>query len=670
MYLLIIFLPLINFLTLFFFGHFIGRLGGIRITLNIMSIGLLCSLLIFYEVGINGSICYLTTGIWFNFQNLFLSWGFLFDTLTAVMLIVVFFISFLVHIYSIEYMETDPHLIRFLAYLSLFTFFMLILVTADNFIQLFIGWEGVGLCSYLLINFWSNRFEANKAALKAMFINKIGDISFLIAVCFIFYNFRSFNFLIINSLIPYFININIIILNTQFNLIFIIGFFLFFAAVGKSAQIFLHIWLPDAMEGPTPVSALIHAATMVTAGVFLILRTTFFFEYNEYLLSLITLFGLFTMCFSGFMGLFQMDIKKIVAYSTASQLGYMIFSCGTSNYTVCFFHLTTHAFFKALLFLAAGAIIHHFYNEQDIRKLSGLIDFLPFTFICLFIGINGLTGSFFFSAFYSKDLIINLGLIHLLITNDFLFWINSLGLLMTFLYSFNLPIQFFEEIGFSSVFLKKKIHESKKYITFVLFTLSLLSIFGGFLFIDFFFGLGSLFFDSVFFDNNLYNFDDLLEDLFFKTTKLFPLIVTICVLSLLSIFYLNENYNLYNKIKKKVFFFIKTNELFNFYINSKLYNFYSNKINYFIIFFELAKKNLFFNFFLQIFIIKNLNFMLFSFKVLDKGYLEIIGPFGLKTICLYISKYINLYQLSSFTNYLFLLFFHILFILIYFLLII
>lgn len=554
MYLLIIFLPLINFLTLFLFGHWIGRLGGIRITLNLMSVGFFCSLLIFYEIGINGSTCYLTTGIWFNFQNLVLSWGFLFDTLTGIMLIVVFFISFLVHIYSIEYMETDPHLIRFLSYLSLFTFFMLILITADNFIQLFIGWEGVGLCSYLLINFWSNRIEANKAALKAMFINKIGDLSFLIAVSFIFYNFRSFNFLIIANLIPYFVNIKISILHFNINLLFIIGFFIFFAAVGKSAQIFLHIWLPDAMEGPTPVSALIHAATMVTAGVFLLLRVSFFFEYNEILLFFITFFGLLTMAFSGFMGLFQMDIKKIVAYSTASQLGYMVFACGTSNYTVCFFHLTTHAFFKALLFLTAGAIIHHFYNEQDIRKLSGLIDFLPFTFICLFIGINGLTGAFFFSAFYSKDLIINLGFIQFLIKNDFLFWINSIGLLITFLYSFNLPLQFFEEIGFSSIYLQKKIHESKKYITFVLFSLSILSIISGFLFIDIFFGIGSLFFDSIFFDN-LYSYDELLEELFFKSTKVFPLIVTIAVLSLISIFYLFENYNLYNKIKKKNFHF-------------------------------------------------------------------------------------------------------------------
>lgn len=665
MYLLIIFLPLINFISLFFFGHLIGRLGGIRFTLCLMSIGFLCSLIIFFEVAINGSTCYVNTGIWLNFQNLLLMWGFLFDTLTSIMLFVVFFISFLVHIYSIEYMETDPHLVRFLSYLSLFTFFMLILITADNFIQLFIGWEGVGLCSYLLINFWSNRIEANKAALKAMFINKIGDLSFLIAVSFIFYNFRSFNFLIINNLIPYYTNTTINILNFQINIITIIGVFLFFAAVGKSAQIFLHIWLPDAMEGPTPVSALIHAATMVTAGVFLILRTTFFFEYNEYLLFLITIFGLFTMCFSGLMGLFQMDIKKIVAYSTASQLGYMIFSCGTTNYNVCFFHLTTHAFFKALLFLAAGAIIHHFYNEQDIRKLSGLIDFLPFTFICLFIGINGLTGSFFFSAFYSKDLIINIGIIQFLIKNDFLFWINSIGLLMTFLYSFNLPIQFFEEIGFSSIFLKKKIHESKKYITFVLFTLSIFSIFSGFLFVDFFFGIGSLFFDSVFF-NNSYNYDDLLDELFFKTTKLFPIIVTIALLTLISIFYLFDNYKLYNKTKNFIFYY--QNETFKFYKNSNLYIFYLNYINKFIFLYELAKKNLFFNFFLQMLVTKNLNFMLFSFKILDKGYLEIFGPFGLKTICYFISKYINLYQLSSFINYLFLIFCHVIIILFYFVL--
>jgi proton-translocating NADH-quinone oxidoreductase chain L len=334
--------------------------------------------------------------------------GLLFDGLTCSMLIIVTGISMFVHIYSIGYMSHDPHLPRFMSYLSLFTFFMLLLVTSDNYVQMFIGWEGVGLCSFLLINFWYTRLLANKAALKAMIMNRIADVFFIFGIILIFLTFKTTDFLIVSNLVYLIKDSTYMIFGCTVYKVSLISFFLFIGGVGKSAQLGLHTWLPDAMEGPTPVSSLLHAATMVTAGVFLLIRSSFFFEFSNSILILVALIGGFTAFFSAIIGVFQFDVKKIIAYSTCSQLGYMFFSCGLSNYQIAIFHLVNHAFFKALLFLSAGAIIHAVFDEQDMRRLGGLVKLLPFTYFAVFVGSLAIMGFPFLTGFYSKDLILEL----------------------------------------------------------------------------------------------------------------------------------------------------------------------------------------------------------------------------------------------------------------------
>lgn len=338
------------------------------------------------------------------------------------MLILVTFVSLLVHLFSTSYMDGDPHINRFMGYLSLFTFFMIVLVTADNVVQMFIGWEGVGLTSYLLINFWYTRIQANKAAIKAMIVNKVGDVGFLIGVVSLWklsglFNFQdSFNLTVFNSLEGDF---------NWINTMFIIG------VMAKSAQIGLHMWLPDAMEGPTPVSALIHAATMVTAGVFLIIRMSPLLELTPLVLLIVILLGSFTCFMSGTMGLVQSDLKKVIAYSTCSQLGYMVMICGFSHYYCGLFHLFNHGFFKALLFLSAGSIIHAVNNEQDMRKSGSLKATLPLSYISVIIGSLSLCGLPFLTGFYSKDL-----LIELIYSNHYLYFALWLGLTTAFLTSF------------------------------------------------------------------------------------------------------------------------------------------------------------------------------------------------------------------------------------------
>merc|ERR1712127_1083001 len=335
----------------------------------------------FYEVALNGCPVYIKLMPWMNSELLNVDWGFLFDSLTVSMCCIVTFVSFLVHLYSTEYMAHDPHLSRFMSYLSLFTFFMLILVTADNFIQMFVGWEGVGLCSYLLINFWFTRIQANKAAIKAMVVNRIGDFGLALGIFTIFIKFKALDYATVFSMIPFFCNDLVIFLNFKVNVISLIGILLFIRAIGKSAQLGLHTWLPDAMEGPTPVSALIHAATMVTAGVFLLARCSYLFELAPTTLCVVTIVGALTAFFASTVGLVQNDLKRVIAYSTCSQLGYMVFICGLSNYSIGLFHLANHAFFKALLFLSAGSIIHGLADEQDLRKMGGLIGSFPITIL-------------------------------------------------------------------------------------------------------------------------------------------------------------------------------------------------------------------------------------------------------------------------------------------------
>ena len=402
----IVFFPLISSIISGFFGKIIGPRRCQILASSLIAISAFLSLLIFYEVLVNDYESNKLIFNWISSGNFSVNWSISIDPLTSVMLVVVSLISSIIHFYSIGYMSSDPHKTRFMAYLSLFTFAMLTLVTADNFLQLFFGWEGVGLCSYLLIGFWYKRPAANAAAIKAFIVNRVGDFGFAIGIFLIFLFYGTLNYTEIFNLTPALQQKQIIFLGVEFNLITLICLFLFVGAMGKSAQIFLHTWLPDAMEGPTPVSALIHAATMVTAGVFLVVRCSPIFEYSQTALNVVAFVGMITAFFAATVALVQNDIKKIVAYSTCSQLGYMFFAAGIGAYHVAIFHLFTHAFFKGLLFLGAGCVIHSFNDEQDIRSMGGVWKKIPYTYALMIIGTLALTGFPFLSGYYSKDAII------------------------------------------------------------------------------------------------------------------------------------------------------------------------------------------------------------------------------------------------------------------------
>jgi proton-translocating NADH-quinone oxidoreductase chain L len=350
MYLLVLAIPALSAFVTGFFGKLLGKNGVQVINISCMIITFIVSSIIFYEVALLKYTCFIDLGLWFNLGSAKVNFEFLFDTITATMLLAVSLVSLLVHIYSLDYMGEDPHFIRFMTYLTVFTLFMFVLLTSGNFIQFFTGWEGVGLASYLLINFWFTRTQANTSALKALIVNRFGDFALYTAILIIFLTFKTLNFYTIFALNDVFTAVTFDIVGFQINIVELICLFLFIGAVGKSAQVGLHVWLPDAMEGPTPVSALIHAATMVTAGVFLIIRCSPLFEYAPNVLVLVTVTGALTAFFAASVGLVQNDLKKVIAYSTCSQLGYMVFACGSSGYAVGFFHLVNHAFFKSLAF--------------------------------------------------------------------------------------------------------------------------------------------------------------------------------------------------------------------------------------------------------------------------------------------------------------------------------
>ena len=343
---------------------------------------------------------------WIQVGDFDVSWTLRVDALTAVMLVVVTWVSSVVHIYSVGYMSHDEHQPRFMAYLSLFTFFMLMLVTADNLVQLFLGWEGVGLASYLLIGFWFKKPSANAAAMKAFIVNRVGDFGFALGIFAVFIMFNSIQFDAIFAVAPQKASETLHFLGGEFHALTLICILLFIGAMGKSAQIGLHTWLPDAMEGPTPVSALIHAATMVTAGVFMVVRCSPLFELAPDALTLVTIIGAITAFFAATVGLVQNDIKRVIAYSTCSQLGYMFFACGVGAYSAAMFHLMTHAFFKALLFLGAGSVIHGFSGEQDMRNMGGVWRKMPITYAYMWIGSLALAGIPWFAGYYSKDMIL------------------------------------------------------------------------------------------------------------------------------------------------------------------------------------------------------------------------------------------------------------------------
>src|SRR5210317_1217983 len=423
---------------------------------------------------------------WISSGNLKINWSINIDPLSSVMLVVVTFVSSLVHVYSIGYMSHDPNRPRFMSYLSLFTFSMLMLVVSDNFLQLFFGWEGVGLCSYLLIGFWYKKESANNAAIKAFLVNRVGDFGFAIGIFLIFYYFGSVNydevFLKAESLIDKEINF----VGINLNLITLICLTLFIGAMGKSAQFLFHTWLPDAMEGPTPVSALIHAATMVSAGVFLVVRCSPLFELSQFALNIVAIIGMITALFAASVALVQNDIKKIIAYSTCSQLGYMFFAAGVGAYHVAIFHLFTHAFFKALLFLGSGSVIHAFKDEQDIRLMGGVWKKLPYTWTLMLIGTLALTGFPFLSGFYSKDAIIEFAFFK---NSSIGYYAMSVGIFTAFLtaiYSWRLFFKTFHGSYKNKSLPIEKTHESPAIMLVPLIILSIGAIFAGFLFKDLF----------------------------------------------------------------------------------------------------------------------------------------------------------------------------------------
>ncbi len=606
MYSLIVFLPLIGSLVGGGFGRFLGSRGSAIITTSSVFITFLFSCVAFYEVGFSGSSCYIQLAPWFFSEMFDASWGFFFDSLTVVMLIVITSVSSLVHLYSISYMSEDPHLPRFMSYLSIFTFFMVMLVTADNLLQMFFGWEGVGLASYLLINFWFTRLQASKASIKAMLVNRVGDFGLALGIMAVFSTFKTLNFPIIFAAAPYVVESSFIFCNIEFDTLTLICFLLFIGAIGKSAQLGLHTWLPDAMEGPTPVSALIHAATMVTAGVFMIARCSPLFEYAPTALMIVTFLGAMTCFFAATTGIVQNDLKRVIAYSTCSQLGYMVFACGISNYSVGVFHLMNHAFFKALLFLSAGSIIHALSDEQDMRKMGGLAQLLPFTYSMMCIGSLSLTGFPFLTGFYSKDAILEVAYAKYTLSGNFAYWLGSLSVFFTSYYSFRLLIGTFLAPTTAYKESIRKVHDAPMIMAIPLFLLALGSIFVGYLGRDMMIGLG-----TDFWANSLYILPKnsvLLESEYIpQSQKFLPLFLT-------GSGALVAYFTFYIGIEQVYAF--KTSRLGNlFYFMFNKRWFFDKVYNDFLI-----QKALHFGYHI-------------SYKTLDKGVFEIIGPYGIsKTI--------------------------------------
>ena len=551
-----IFLPLFGSI-LGYVSKYIGNIFPLIITTFFVFLSAIFSILIFYDGIVNDQYSNYLIYEWISSGKFVVNWSINIDPLSSIMLLVVTVVSFLVHLYSIGYMKHDPNKARFMSYLSLFTFSMLILVVSDNFLQLFFGWEGVGLCSYLLIGFWYKKNSANQAAIKAFLVNRVGDFGFAIGIFLIFVYFGSVDYNEVFQAIPNYAFEQINFLGVEANLITIISLFLFLGAMGKSAQFLLHTWLPDAMEGPTPVSALIHAATMVTAGVFLVVRCSPIFEYSQFALNFITVIGMTTAFFAATIALVQNDIKKIIAYSTCSQLGYMFFAAGVGAYHVAIFHLFTHAFFKALLFLGSGSVIHSLKEEQDIRNMGGLWKKMPLTWFSMLIGTLALTGFPFLSGYYSKDAIIEFAYLS---GSNIGFIAAGLGILtalLTAIYSWRLIFKTFHGKYNNQKIPQSDVHESETVIILPLMCLVVGSIFTGYLFKDLLIGNNY----EEFWGNSIL----FLQNIEHTHIPIWLLIITplIVVISIPISFYLYiKNKNFLEKLKLN---------------NKKVYNFLLNK---------------------------------------------------------------------------------------------
>ena len=482
MYSLAIFLPLIGALIAGFFGRSIGDRGAQLVTCGLVIAAAVISVIAFIDVGVLGNVHHADLATWISSGTFEARWALRFDALTVVMLVVVTVVSACVHVYSIGYMSHDPAIPRFMAYLSLFTFSMLMLVTSDNLLQLFFGWEGVGVCSYLLIGFWYEKPSANAAAIKAFVVNRVGDFGFALGIVGCYLLFDSISFDVIFKAAPQIVEQTMGFLWMEFPALEVLCFLLFIGAMGKSAQLGLHTWLPDAMEGPTPVSALIHAATMVTAGVFLVARMSPVFEYAPDTLAFMTFIGASTAFFAATVGLCQTDIKRVIAYSTCSQLGYMFFACGVSAYPAAIFHLMTHAFFKALLFLGAGSVIHAMSDEQDMRKMGGIRKLIPRTYILMWIGSLALAGIPFFAGFFSKDIILESAFASGTPVGTLAFVLGILAAFMTAFYSWRLLFMTFHGEAKADEKVMAHVHESPNVMMIPLYVLAFGAVFSGLLF--------------------------------------------------------------------------------------------------------------------------------------------------------------------------------------------
>jgi len=615
MYLTIIILPLLSSIVSGFFGRKVGVTGSHLIACISVVLTTLLSIVGFFEVGINNISVYIKLFSWIDSESLNVSWGFVFDSLTVSMLIPVLIVSSLVHIYSIGYMSHDPHNQRFFSYLSLFTFMMIILVTSNNYLLMFVGWEGVGVCSYLLVSFWFTRIAANQSSISAFLTNRVGDCFLTIGMFAILWSFGNIDYSTVFSLAP--------LMNE--NLITIIGICLLIGAMAKSSQIGLHVWLPMAMEGPTPVSALIHAATMVTAGVYLLMRSSPLIEYSNTVLLLCLWIGAITTVFSSLIGLFQQDIKKVIAYSTMSQLGMMVIAIGLSSYNVALFHLVNHAFYKALLFLGAGAVIHAVSDNQDFRKYGGLKPFLPLTYSVMLIASLSLVAFPFMTGFYSKDFILESAYGQFYFSSTVVYFISTIGAMFTTLYSVKVLYLTFLTNPNGPLVNYKHAHEGDIFMSMPLIILAIFSIFFGYVTKDMFIGLGSNFFQ----DNSLFihpSHEIMLDTEFAVPTlfKILPLIFTIS-LSIIAI--------IISEFTPKALISFKSSRL-----GYNIFSFFNQR------------------FLIEMFYNKYVTDLVLKLggqttKVIDKGSIELIGPFGLEKGLLNLSKNLSKLDTGVITSY-------------------
>jgi len=615
-------------LTDWFTNNLKIRKNIIYLCITWIGIAAFLSIYSFINVGINHNIYYINYyQPWIEISVFQIDWEFLIDSLSVTMFIVVLPTSFLIHIYAIEYMCYDKNITRFIGYLSLFTLMMFILISAANLIQMFLGWEGIGLASYLLINYWYTREQANKSSIKAIIINRIGDLCLIIAIALIFQQTGTTNYHLIFANLPtsnLFITINSYL---NFRILDIITFLILIGAMAKSAQLFLHTWLADAMEGPTPVSALIHAATLVTAGVFLIIRLSPLYEFTPNIRFLIIFIGSVTCVYASIVALSQNDLKRIIAFSTCSQLGYMFLACGLSNYTFALFHLLNHAYFKALLFLSAGSIIHALNGEQDIRKMGVSPKYLPITSITMFIAVIALIGLPFFSGYYSKHAIIETTLIsnNSLSLTSFIF--SVISAFFTALYNIRLLYYVFYIEQTCSIVKFNNIKESSISMLIPMICLSIMSILSGYIFKDIFIGIGTNFGN----DNILVlteNYTIVLSE-FLKT--LIQIVINLIILTGIISGILIYGYNFekfcYVQLNHKIFLIIQ--------------HFNTKKWYFDIIYNKIILINLFK--FAYIFI----------YQFLDRGILLYLITSGLLKVFPIFTKFIHKYQTGSIFNYIY-----------------